>query len=474
MKYEACQGLSHALPLPRQRYSHALFLAMLLTLVSFVAPKFVFAQDANPAAATGQEASISLNDRGLPLIDNAASILVPVDLNRLQFFLITVDVGNHLWDNFGHTALRMVDENSGTDIVFNWGLFDTSVGYMRFGANFVRGIMEYQLGVSPPHWELSRYQGEARTVWQDRLILTNPQKLQLYQRLSWNLRPENIVYNYDYFFDNCTTRVRDFLDEAMDGTLAARSQTLVQNSFRDEVQSHYANLPLIAMSLDVLMNSRIDRQMTQWEQMFLPASLRQHLNRLGLLADGEILAQFTPPADGPNPYLAVIALLIPLILLFLSVRKASIASFSSQPGFTLRAPGLSYRVLGLIAVAICLFSGVYGSIMVLGWLFSAHLDMHANINLMLFWPTDLLGLVMAMRWTLMGRAPAVSRGRNQFIMLYMALHVVSAIVYVLMGLIGLSEQDTTSLKVFVVPVLIVFALIVSIAGLRPVRSLRFT
>ncbi|MDP2283480.1 MAG: DUF4105 domain-containing protein, partial [Pseudohongiella sp.] len=289
-----------------------------------------------------------MNDRGLPLIDNAASILVPVDLNRLQFFLITVDVGNHLWDNFGHTALRMVDENSGTDIVFNWGLFDTSVGYMRFGANFVRGIMEYQLGVSPPHWELSRYQGEARTVWQDRLILTNPQKLQLYQRLSWNLRPENIVYNYDYFFDNCTTRVRDFLDEAMDGTLAARSQTLVQNSFRDEVQSHYANLPLIAMSLDVLMNSRIDRQMTQWEQMFLPASLRQHLNRLGLLADGEILAQFTPPADGPNPYLAVIALLIPLILLFLSVRKASIASFSSQPGFTLRAPGLSYRVLGLI------------------------------------------------------------------------------------------------------------------------------
>jgi hypothetical protein len=93
---------------------------------------------------------------------------------------------------------------------------------------------------------------------------------------------------------------------------------------------------------------------------------------------------------------------------------------------------------------------------------------------MLFWPTDLLGLMMAMRWTLMGKAPAVSRGCNQLIMLYMALHVVAAIVYVLMGLIGLTEQDTTSLMVFAVPVLIVFALIVSVAGLRPVRSLRFT
>ncbi|TFH74748.1 DUF4105 domain-containing protein [Gammaproteobacteria bacterium LSUCC0112] len=465
MKFEACKGLSHVLPLPHQRYSLALVWLLWLALVVSM-PAHVLAQDESSTAMSAPQ--------GLPPIDDAAAIRVPADLNRVQFYLITVDVGNHLWDNFGHTALRMVDENAGTDIVFNWGLFDTSVGLLRFGANFARGVMEYQLGVSPPHWELSRYQGEARSVWQDRLVLTNPQKRQLYQRLSWNLRPENINYDYDYFFDNCTTRVRDYLDEALSGTLAERSQLRVQNTFRDEVQSHYANLPLIALSLDVLMNGRIDRQMSQWEQMFLPASLRQHLNSLGLLADGEMLAQFTPPADGPNPYLAVIVLLIPLILLIISVRKASIASFSSQPGFTLRAPALSYRVLGLIALAICLFSGVYGSMMVLGWMFSAHLDIHANINLLLFWPTDLLGLVVASRWLLMGKAPAVSRGRSQFIMLYMVLHVIAAVVYVLMGLTGLSAQDTTSLIVFVVPVLIVFALLVSVAGVRPVRSLRFT
>jgi hypothetical protein len=100
--------------------------------------------------------------------------------------------------------------------------------------------------------------------------------------------------------------------------------------------------------------------------------------------------------------------------------------------------------------------------------------MHANINLLLFWPTDLMGLLLATRWTLMGSAPAVTRGRNQFVMIYMALHLLAAIVYVFLGLTGFTRQDTMSLMVFVVPVLVLFALVVSTAGLRSVRSLRFT
>lgn len=468
LKFEASNGLSHVKLLQRHCQGYVFFLLLLALCITW--PESLRAQVDNLSV----DDSAQLTAQGLPLINDIAAIRLPADWNRVQFYLITVDVGNQLWDNFGHTALRMVDENSSTDIVFNWGLFDTSVGYVRFGANFARGLMEYQLGVSPPHWELSRYQGEARTVWQDRIILTNAQKLQLYQRLSWNLRPENIVYSYDYFFDNCTTRVRDYLNEALGGSLADRSQALVPNTFRDEVQSHYASLPLIALSLDVLMNERIDRRMSQWEQMFLPASLREQLNRVGLLADGEVLAQYTPPGDRFSPYLATGLLVLPLLLLLLCIRKASIASFSSQPGFSLRVPSLSYRLLGLAGLAISLFSGVYGSIMVLGWLFSTHQDLHANINLLLFWPTDLLGLLLAIRWTLMGSAPVVTGGRSQFVMLYMALHLVAAIVYVAMGLTGLTEQNTLSLMMFVVPALIMFALVVTTAGLRPVLSLRFT
>lgn len=426
-----------------------------------------------PHASTAFAQSPASTASSLQPIDDVAAMRMPADFNQLEFYLITVDVGNHVWDNFGHTALRMVDDNSDTDIVFNWGLFDTSVGYVRFAANFARGIMDYQLGVSPPAWELSRYQAEARTIWQDRLVLTPAQKQSLYQRLAWNLRDENLIYDYDYFFDNCTTRVRDYLDEALGGVISEQSRALSSNTFRDEVQSHYASLPLIAFSLDVLMNERIDRRMSQWEQMFLPAQLRAQLNQLGLLDNGEVLAEFTPPAPGVNPYYIAALMLLPLLLLLLSVRRASIASFSSQPGFTLRMPALSYRLLGLIGLPVVLFSGVYGVMMTWGWLFSSHLDTHANINLLLFWPSDLLGLLTAVRWLLAGKAPAVSRMRQRLVIFYLFLHVLSALVYVFMGLTGLSDQSTGSLMLFVVPVLILFAVVVAVVGLRPVRSMRF-
>jgi hypothetical protein len=408
-----------------------------------------------------------------PVIDSPNSIRLPTDFNRVEFYLITVDVGNNVWDNFGHTALRVVDESTDTDLMFNWGLFDPSVGYVRFAANFARGIMDYQLGVSPPAWELGRYQAEQRTVWQDRLILSNPQKMRLYQRLAWNVRPENIVYEYDYFFDNCTTRVRDYLNEALGGGLLAQSGALSSRTFRDEVRAHYASVPLIDFSLDILMNKRIDQQMTQWQRMFLPLQLREQLLQANLLTDSRVLMEFDTPPPGFSLYYLAGILILPVLLMMLGLRRASIASFSSQPGLTLRWPALSYRVLGLIALLIATFSGIYGLIMVFGWLYSSHADLHGNINLMLFWPTDIVGTAFAIRWLLTGRAVSVSKGQHTMLQLYLWLHLLAVFIYLIIGLFGLADQRIGSVMLFVVPLLVVLTLLVSLAGLRKVRSFRF-
>lgn len=410
----------------------------------------------------------------LPAIDRRDEIRMPADFSQVHFYLITVDVGDQVWDNFGHTALRMVDDNTGTDLLFNWGLFDTSGGVLRFGFNFARGIMDYQLGVAPPGWELGGYQRAGRTVWQDRLRLTTAQKQQLYQRIAWNLRPDNVVYAYDYFYDNCTTRVRDYLDEALGGQLSGQTGALTQGTYRDEVVAHYASLPLIGFSLDVLMNHRVDQRLTQWQRMFLPLQLRAQLDRQGLLEDSEVLMQFPAPEAGPNPYRMAALLLIPLLLMAATIRKASIASFSSQPGFALRAPALSYRALGLVALVICVFSGIYGLAMSLAWLVSSHEDLHGSLNLLLFWPTDLLGLGLALRWLVRGEPVLVTGARHQLIVSYLMLHVVAAMVYLVMGGFGLSGQYVGALMLYVVPVLLVFALVVLAAGLRRSRGLRFT
>lgn len=410
----------------------------------------------------------------LPIIADRQEIPLPKEFSRVEFYLLTVDVGDHVWDNFGHTALRVVDQDSGTDITFNWGLFDSSIGLLRFGWNFMSGVMDYQLGVSPTEWELGRYQREERTVWQDRLVLEPEQKERLYQRLSWNLRDENIVYAYDYFFDNCTTRVRDYIDEALDGEVYGNSRINVPRTFRDEVQAHYASLPPIALSLDVLMNSRIDQRMTQWQQMFLPLSLRDQLQRMDLLDQPQVIMEFATPPTRFSGHRATGLLLIPVLLLFLMVRRVSISSFGSAPGYVLAAPGVSYRVLGAITLLVALCSGIWGLIMVFGWLFSAHADLHHNLNLLLFWPTDLLAIPVALRWLLVGKPVRTSPGRQSFYSFYLVLHILAALAYLIIGLLSMTDQALGGLMLYVLPPLLFLSVLVMTAGFRPVRAISFS
>ena len=84
----------------------------------------------------------ALEQEALPEIPDVGSIRMPGDFNQVDFYLITVDVGNHIWDNFGHTALRVVDRENDSDLVFNWGMFDTSVGNVTFATNFLLGIVD--------------------------------------------------------------------------------------------------------------------------------------------------------------------------------------------------------------------------------------------------------------------------------------------------------------------------------------------
>lgn len=424
--------------------------------------------------------------RVLPEISNPQSIRLPADLSQVDYYLITVDVGNNIWDNFGHTALRVVDRSSNSDLVFNWGLFDASVGNVTFASNFFRGILNYQLGVSPPAWEFGRYEREQRTVWQDHLNLTTAQKATLYRRLAWNLREENIVYSYQYFFDNCTTRVRDYLNEALGGRLEEQSRAQVPRTFRDEVMTHYASVPPIALSLDILMNERIDRRMTRWESMFLPASLRAELlnvssdvmtgvQRQPLLDEPQVVMEFTPPAASPNAYHVLGGLLAASVLfLFLNLKRIPLSSFSSQPGFTLRLPSLSYRVMGAVALLLCLGGGLYGLIMSVAWRESAHLDLHNNLNLLLFWPTDLLGVVFCLRWLMTGRICMQSKTTVTLIKLYLLLHLLAALVHVFIALTGIATQNVVSLLIFVVPALLVFAILVWNAGFSAIRRIRFS
>lgn len=418
----------------------------------------------------------------LEAIPQAEEISVPADLGQVDFYLLTIDVGNHVWDNFGHTALRVVDRGNGTDTVFNWGLFDMSGGVVAFSFNFFKGIMDYRLGTSAPARELAMYRQEQRTVWQDRINLSNQQKAVLYRRLMWNLQADNLIYPYDYFFDNCTTRVRDYLDEAVEGRIRAATTGITANTFRDLVKYHYNSLPLIEISLDVLMNSNIDRSVSEWEEMFLPLSLRARLlgipadvavdgQRLALLSDTEVLMEFPRPQAQADPYyVATGGLLLPVLLLMLLMRRVSRPVYATRSRISLAMPGVTFRLLGLTGLLVCLFSGIYGILMLGGWFFSGHEDLYGNFNLLLFWPTDLLGVFPALRWLLWARPWPLTHNSAPFFNYYMLLRLASMLAFAIMAGLGLAAQSLLPLLLYVAPGLFLFALLVWIVGMEPARS----
>ena len=404
---------------------------------------------------------------------------VPSNLSALNFYLITVDVGDQVWDNFGHTALRVFDENTNTDVIFNWGTFDTSGGVVDFSWKFFKGIMDYRLTTSTPSQEFSLYSAQQRTVWQDKLNLTNPQKERLYRRLLWNLESSNTAYAYEYFFNNCTTKVRDYLDESLSGALLPKFSRTTEFSFRDHVRSHYQSVGLVEISLNILMNSNIDRKISEWEEMFLPLKFRERLlqvesdvaengERQMLLSDSQIIAQFMPPTIDTNPYEVVFYLLtLPVVFLFFMIRKIPQTYYATRSQIGLRFPRLNYRVLALLGAVTSLFSGTLGLLMLGSWFLSGHTDTHHNINLLVFWPTDIFGIIVATGWLVSCKAWPTNHNTAPFINYYLFGHLVAMLIYGLIGFFGLSEQKIDDILYSILLGFFSFTILICIVGFEP-------
>ncbi len=406
---------------------------------------------------------------------------VPADMSGVHFYLVTVDVGSQVWDNFGHTALRMYDENSDTDLIFNWGGFDVTGGVVPFAFNFFKGIMNYQLYTSTPSLEFDFYRAQGRSVWQERINLTNPQKEILYKRLLWNVEPENQVYAYQYYDDNCTTRVRDYLDEALGGKLSAMFQTETEETYRDQVQSHYASVALVAFSLDILMNGNIDRFISEWEEMYLPLRLRQNLStvmsdvaengeQLALLSDYQVITDFPPPNVQSDAFrIASVGLIAPVIFLLLMLKRIPMSYFATHSRIGFKLEGLNFRLLGILGLVTAIFSGIYGTLMLGAWFVSDHTDTHHNINLLLFWPTDLLGIVVGLRWLFFCKPWPTDHNTAPFINYYLLAHLLAMLVYVGIALAGMAPQVIDRLALYVVPGFFLFTVLIWVVGFQPAK-----
>lgn len=192
--------------------------------------------------------------------------------------LLTCAPGDYLYNMFGHNGLCVRDTQTGQAIVYDYGIFDFNTP--NFYLKFARGQLLYQVGKRPLDRFVAFYRRNNMEVRERPLKLAAAERDRLIELLETNYLPENRYYHYDFFFDNCATRIRDIILESLEQPPDALVAEAPLPSYRDQLHAYTLRYPWIGMGLDILLGVPADRSADYWEQMYLPYFLEQHL--LGL------------------------------------------------------------------------------------------------------------------------------------------------------------------------------------------------
>lgn len=227
--------------------------------------------------------------------------------------LVTMGVGSLIWERHGHIALCVRYDDPRDDRCYNYGIgdFHHPLG-MAWG--FFRGTGSFWVAKSPVDEMLWIYKQTDRTIWVQPLPLTPEEKQKVIARLEHDILPPNKYYAYDHFWDNCTTRVRDVLDEATGGKLRAMHEPTDDRTFRDLAREGFLGMRAPLVITDIAMGRATDRKPTYHERMFLPQYLREAVTKLwGIEPIAVYQRHGDPPlTDGPSGrvWLALIIVLL--------------------------------------------------------------------------------------------------------------------------------------------------------------------
>ncbi len=400
---------------------------------------------------------------------------LPADPAQTEIYLMTVGLGDELYTRFGHTIIRVDDLATQDTQLVNWGIFDFADP--NFTMNFFRGILTYRMGSDDLVPTLRLYQDyEKRAVWQQKINLTPEQKATLLQKIYTNGLPDNVRYRYQYLFNNCSTVVRDYFDDLFDGALQKKFKAeKSEQTFRDYIYENLNHPPIVAFFLDVVMNSRIDGKISKWEEMFLPDKLSLYLTEFPSdLRDavGKPLPLLSAPdfliknPDYPSSILQgawVFFALFLFIYIWVAVllgkgfsRVVYSRMHGQKPGAWLQ---VTLRIFALATLGFMFFAIIFGNTMAISWLFSEHLDLHHNINLMLFWPIDLIFLVPVFCLLIFAWLPNWPRFWR-WLKVLCDLHLIFALLFLVIFVLGVTDQNIKRIAQFILPVhVLVYAML---------------
>ena len=225
--------------------------------------------------------------------------------------LVTMGVGSLIWERHGHIALCVNFDRPEDDICYNYGIGDFHhAGKMAWG--FFRGTNSFWVGRQDPQEMLWVYHHADRTIWVQPLPLSKDEVAAVIDKLEYDVQEEHKYYAYDHFWDNCTTRVRDVLDNATGGSLRAMKDSGGDRTYRDLARDGFYGMRVPLLITDIAMGRVTDRVPTYWERMFLPDYMRDAAATRWGVKPIPVYERIGPPPlrDGPSGRLILTMIVI--------------------------------------------------------------------------------------------------------------------------------------------------------------------
>ena len=299
-----------------------------------------------------------------------------------EISILTMGPGDVLNDSFGHSAFRVKDTNQNIDVVYNYGVYDFNTP--NFYLKFAQGKLLYTLGRNNFSPFYNYYVKQNRWIKEQVLNLNSREKQDIFNFLQNNFKPENRSYKYDFFFDNCATKIRDVLVVVLKNKISY--QDSVDNysyTFRELIQKNVDWNTWGSFGMDIAIGAVVDQKATFWEYQFLPEYVFKEADKAKLNRGHE-----------------EISLVKTTINLFINTPKEKKSNFFTSPLFIMGL--LAFIILGItykdfknktrsrwLDVSVYSITGIIGVLLLLLWFATDHSTTHNNYNLLWAVPLSL-------------------------------------------------------------------------------------
>ena len=346
--------------------------------------------------------------------------LSPAKAQFWEVSLLTADPGTELYSSFGHSAIRLREIGpDGRDLVFNFGTFDFDTP--NFYGKFATGKLNYMLSVATYDRFIIEYDYYKRGLREQVLDLNQDQKDFLLQHLDAQYDPARRFYKYDFFYNNCATKIRDAFDIAMGEQLVWSDSIAEEKTFRNLIDEFVLPLPWADFGIDLALGAVIDRPATELEKQFLPTYMEQAFANATIVENGvsrPLVKQSRVLLEYPKEN-AQQSLLNPSVVFWLlAVVFAALTLYGFKKGKLMK--GLDVALFGTV--------GILGIVVTFLWFFTDHSATAWNWNILWAFPGHLV-----LVWGL------VARPNANWISSYLLFVLGATVVVLLLWMFGLQS-----------------------------------